>query len=457
MTFYNSAVGSKLPNGVFNPESVELLSTDFRSAVDLTAVSRASDSQFTTSPTGIDGASGYDMSEWFKAYFGTKTQFYIQQLLAGTAVGADVPAKIADALNHIESKIQSTSLSYDPNARELYTILKKRDTSGNPQAPLLIQRRRDDWGTTNLIPVAPIPSLYWRYDCILDPGLGSFIPGSYMAISEEKGGDLPQTYLDQGPNATTGIGSFRFKLVAYQDSANSVLLGASCDNVANILDVVSYPENYNAQTGFYYAPFTLSSRQLNVGDIVRGKTSLTLGTVSWLRLHPGAAWTSGVGKGGLVITNSGDLFTNGEVLQVQVAGVWTDVCTVAKFWNGLESEYLTDDYKKYHYADMVSVPLGVPLRFEFNIVVPPSRTDLTTGLTQCVVTNLSTGERIVVCDFRGGIQLGAAGDPRLSRVYISNPYSNLNNETGVSDHTTIGLAHRLTNLRVRTIAPYRMT
>lgn len=456
MTLYTSAVASKFPNGLkTNSNAIKLLATDFRSGVYLDTVQMlgpaGSYTQGRSYLRGTDSKTGYTMDTALQGYMGSQVELFVQQLLAST----DHVADSTELATNFTVALQTTGLSLDPAAKELYIKLLKRNVDpavyGNPLAPFLAQRNRDDFATTNAIPIKPIPSIYWKFDCTLDPNLANLLSNSadYMDLVSVKDGDLNTL----AGSASPGVGTYRFSALIQKNASGQLYIACRCDNVANGIGIV--PTGYGSETGFYFAPFTLSSQQINVGDTVRGRSSLTTGTIGFVRLHPGYTWGSN-GKGVLVINNNGAAFNNGEVLQVQVAGVWTDACTVANFWNGYESQQLSIDEQKYLYnaGAVNNVPLGIPLRFELRIVRPiGGRTDITTGVTQLVMTNLITNERVVLCDFRGGIQMGA-GNPPLARIFFMTPYTSYNSTAfGGGDHTT-NVAQRFTNFEVWTDAPW---
>lgn len=458
MTVYANVVASKFPNGLkINSRAVKLLATDFRSGVYLDTVqmlgSAGAYTQGWSYLRGTDSKTGYTMDTALQGYMGSQVKFIVQQLLARS----DSVVDSTELATNFTVALQTTGLSLDPAAKELYIKLLKRNVDpvsyGNPLAPFMAQRYRDDFATANAIPVPDLPSIYWSFDCKLDSNIVNLLSNEsdYVDLGSIKDGDLDNL----SGSASPGVGTYRFSALIQKNASGQLYISSQCDNVANGIGIV--PTGYGAETGFYFAPFTLSSRQINVGDTVRGKTSLTTGVVKFVRLHQNHVWGAN-GKGVLVVTNDGALFTNGEVLQVQVAGVWTDACTIANFWNGYESQQLSVGEQKYLYnaAAINNVPLETPLRFEFRIVRPGGgRTDITTGITQAVMTNLRTNERTVLCDFRGGIQMGA-GNPPISRIFFMTPYTSYNSTAyGGGDHT-INVAHRFTNFEVWTDAPYRM-
>lgn len=429
--------------------------TDFRSAVALDApLLLGSDGgtppkyvQAYTYVKGVDGQSGFDVETAMRSYLGSKTDFLIQSLPTVRVLDA------ADLATHMTAELAATTLSDDPAARELKLTLIKRDAttlSANPQIDPMFIRRRDDFATTNAIPIPQIPSIYYKYDFILDPNLASIqtSPEPYLVLADNKMGDLRSSY----PSGafSTSVGSGRFSMIVSKKTTGELFISSRWDNIAGAIGI--YPTGSNPKTGFYFAPFTLGKRSMSVGDVLRGATSLTQATVQFVDLRLGS-YAGSDGKGVLILTNSGDVFTDGEVLQVESSpGVWSDCGTVAKFWNGLESKALTNPEEKYLYAEACvgTVPLGEPLTLEVRHVIPQSRTDIVTGITQAVLTRKNTGERITLCDFRGGIQAGALEDP-FTRFMPCLNYTNYNQ--GAS---SINIVQRFTNFEVWTDAPYTL-
>lgn len=439
-----------------NNQAKLLLKTDFRSAVTLGAVQKfgpaGAYTQARLYPSGTDSAYGNAIDTALQSYFGSQCQLFIQDIPPGTFVDdADL------ALNYT-TQIQATTISSDPNARELMLKLIKRNAAGQPQSTLQALRLRNDYATTNAIPFPDLPSLYWKVDCILDPNLTNILTddsvpdAGYMgAFGEIKGGQIANPY----PNGSvsSSVGSWRFSTLIKKNPSGQIYIGCMYDNVANGIGII--PTGTNPQSGFYFAPFTTSAKQISLNDTVKGESSGIIGKVSFVDLRTGT-WTGG-GKGVVVITGATGAFQDGEKLQVQVAGVWTNACTVAKFWNGYESQQLSVDEQKYRYmaGGAGKVVLNTPLRFEYYIKRPiGGRTDLTTGVTQVVMTNLSTGERTTLCDFRGGIQAGALNDT-MGRIFFAVAYTNLNYSAYPGD-PSINVAHKFTNLEVWTDAPYQL-
>lgn len=438
-----------------NGTSRLLLKTDFRDAVTLSSpLLLGSDGgsppkyvQAYTYITGVDGRTGFDLATALHGYLGSKTDHLIQSLPTVRVLDA------ADLATHMTAELATTTLSSDTEARELRLTVIKRDAttlSANPQIDPTFIRRRDDFATTNAIPIPQIPSIYYKYDFILDPNLATIqtSPEPYLVLTDNKTGDLRASY----PSGafSTAVGSGRFSMIVSKKTTGELFISSRWDNIAGAVGI--YPTGSNPKTGFYFAPFTLGKRSMSAGDVVRGATSLKQATIQFVALRLGS-YAGLNGKGVLILTNSGDVFTDGEVLQIQTSpGVWSDCCTVAKFWNGLESKSLTNPEEKYLYneACVGAVPLGEPLTLEVRHVTPQSRTDIVTGITQAVLTRKNTGERITLCDFRGGIQAGALEDP-FTRLMPCLNYTNYNQ--GAS---SINIVQRFTNFEVWTDAPYTL-
>lgn len=440
-----------------NNQARLLLKTDFRSAVTLGAVQKLGPAGAYTQarlyPSGADSAYGNAIDTALNSYFGSQCQLFIQDIPPGTFTDdADI------ALNYT-TQIQATTISSDPNARELLLKLIKRNGAGQPQSDLQALRLRDDWTTTNVIPFPDLPSLYWKMDCILDPNLTNILAddavpdaGYFGGLGAIKGGQIGNPY--PSGSVSSSVGSWRFSTLIQKNPSGQLYVACMYDNVANGIGVI--PTGANPQAGFYFAPFTASTKQISLGDTVKGGSSGVTGTIGFVDLRANT-WTGGSGKGVVVITGANGAFQDGEKLQVQIAGVWTNACTVAKFWSGYESQQLSVKEQKYLYnaGGAGKIVLDTPLRFEYYIKRPiGGRTDLTTGITQVVMTNLSTGERTTLCDFRGGIQAGALNDT-MARIFFALAYTNLNYSAYPGD-PSINAAHKITNLEVWTDAPYQL-
>lgn len=401
-----------------------------------------------------DTGTGYGFSS-LTSYFGSKTLFFIQQLPAAHITGDVDNATSGQAATTLATlmtvAIQATSMTVDPGGKELAITQIQRNGSSNPQAPLLVQRYRDDYGTTNSIPIPHTDTVAWEFDCILDSNINNLAADGahYCVVTEMKTGDLRGTY----PSGayTPSVGSYRVGVIIVKGTGGGLYYASYLDNVSGAFGV--YPNGSNPQSGFFFAPFTSSTKQIALGATVKGGSSGVTGTASFVELRSGA-WTASNGKGVVVITGANGTFTPGEKLQVQIAGAWTDAVTVAKYYAGLEDQNLALLENKYRYNATAegTVELNTPLRFQVRLKLPTSRTDLTTGVTQVSVTNLSTKVRTVLCDFQGGIQCGALEDP-LTRIFIMNPYSNLNDSAYPGD-PSIGITHKFTNVKIWSDFPY---
>lgn len=60
------------------------------------------------------------------------------------------------------------------------------------------------------------------------------------------------------------------------------------------------------------------------------------------------------------------------------------------------------------------------------------------------MTNLSTGEKLTLCNFLGGIQAGSQDDP-ITRFLPIEPYTSINNGS-----IPVNIAHRITDLEFLT-------
>jgi len=388
---------------------------------------------------------GYDMQSSLTAFFGSQTSFFIQQLpnpALTESAKADAEAKL-DTL--MEAKIQATKIPAEQSdARELYIRLIQRNSASLPiQSPLQVLRRRDDYATTNAIPIPALPSIAWKFKCTLDTGLNGLLSDNadYMILSEFKSGDLRASW--PAGAYSSSIGSYRF-IVRILKGLSGLYFSTVCDNVAGSAGI--YPTGTNAKSGFIFCPFTLGTSAISVGNMVKGKTSGAVARVDFVELRV-STW-GGTGKGVLIlreIKGQNFTFTNGEILQVSSNnGVnFTDSCTVAEFWSGQESRNLSNPEDKYRLNNTVggSVPLGVPLQFKFRVVEPiGGRTDIVNGITQGVMTNLATGEKLTLCNFIGGIQAGSQDDP-IVRFLPIEPYTSINNGS-----LPVNIAHRITDL-----------
>lgn len=399
-----------------------------------------------------DTGTGYGFSS-LTSYFGAKTLFYIQQLPVAHITGDVDNATSGQAATTLATlmtvAIQDTSMTVDAGGKELALTQIQRNGSGNPQSPLLVQRYRDDY-PINTIPIPHTDTIAWEFDCTLDSDINNLTADDshYCVISEMKTGDLRSTY--PSGSYSSSVGSYRFGIII-KKGASGLYYSTYLDNVANAVGV--YPAGYNPQSGFFFAPFTLSEKQISTGDTVKGGTSGATGIASYVELRSGT-WTGRDGKGIVVITGANGTFQNGEKLQAKIAGVWTDAVTVATYHTGFEGANLDLVENKYRINNTSggSVDLNTTLHFQIRLRLPSRRTDITTGLAQVAVTNISTKARTTLCDFRGGIQCGAMEDP-LTRLMIINPYTNLN-DTSYPGDPTIGLTHKITNLKIWSDFPY---
>lgn len=418
-----------------------LFSTKFESPIAVTGPVRADGTHINYGYTGFDLAA-------VQTYFGSQVVDITSPCVPAASV-ADLAAW--NALCSID--IQATTLSTDPAARELYLLQTARNAKNSQQLPLLMTRYRNDFNTTNAQKLAELPSLYWKFDCVLDADLSNLLAGDlrYDTISELKWGDqlnaLPSGY------HTPNVGSFRLTSIIRKNAGGQLYIMTSTDNGANAVGI--YPPGSDAYTDFCWCPFTTSKRQLNVGDTVKGFESGAIATVGWVNLIT-ATWATN-GKGGLVLLNQTAPFKDGEILQVQVGGVWTETVTVPNFWNGLESVNLFNNEQKYNYsvAATDAIPLGTPVRFEY-LVIPPAggRKDLVTGRIQAVMTDLTTNTRTTLCNFQGGIMAGALAGDVISRLFLTTEYTTYDLDAYVSGNQTVGIGRRISNIEVWENAPY---
>ena len=422
-----------------------LLSTDFRSAVSLGSPVRINSTQYRWNPTGVDAGSGFNIATAFNEVWGNQTYCFIQALPAAAVTDG------ADLLTNMTATIQDTTISSDPSAKELaLRLIKRNDSPGytnNPQVAFQYFRQPQDYPTNTVLP-SPVDELYWSIDQQIDTNLSalSTVAGNYNVIGEWKSGGCRVSY----PSGvySSSLGSYRMIVLLQKDSGGNFTIVTSLDNDANGYGVV--PTGENAKTGFYFAPFTTALRQVSVGDVVKGKTSGTIGTVQFSDLRAGA-WNS-AGKGVLVITNSGDAFNQSEILQIQAAGVWADAVTLNGCFNGFENRRLSNFEEKYRHTvySLGTSPLGGKYRFEFYFKRPVGgRTDITTGITKVWMTDLQTGVRTMVAEFLGGIQHGAIEDP-LTRFIPFTCYTGLVN----SGSSSIDITTKVTNFRVYNTYPF---
>lgn len=437
---------SDILNKISAPQPKLLLKTNFNTGVSLaTPIPLGGAGNYTVNVTyvnGTDANSGYDVQNSFKAYLGTQTFFMIQQLPGAAVTDGDAATANATFATLFTSQLQSTTIPTAAGGRELLLKLIQRNGTSlsiSPQCDLLLQRYRDDFATTNAIPVTNINSIAWKFHCILDTNLTNLSADApdYMDLIEYKSGDMRSTY--PAGAFSPGFGSCRFSVLILK-GANGLYFSSRYDNVAGTVGV--YPANYNSKTGFVFTFFTLGEHAISNGDQIRGKNSLVTATAAIVDLRVGA-WT-GAGKGAITMTNVSGTFTDGEKLQVWTGSAWVDACTCANYWSGQESVNLALNEQKYILQETPggSVPLGVPLEFAVRIVRPKSRTDITSGITQVVMTNLNTGVKTVICNMIGGIQMGSGEDP-ISRIFIAPAYSNYNRP-----NAPINLSHKITNVEV---------
>jgi len=433
---YYSARGATTPKRLF--------ATKFESPIAVTGPVRADGTHINY------GYAGFDLAA-VQTYFGSQVVDITSPCVPAASV-ADLAAW--NALCSIN--IQATTLSADPNARELYLLQTARNAKNSQQLPLVMTRYRNDWGNgsgPNITKLAELPSLYWKFDCILDADLVNLAAGDlrYDTISELKWGDQLNAY----PSGyhTPNVGSFRLTSIIRKNAGGQLYIMTSTDNGGNAVGI--YPPGANAYSDFCWCPFTTSKRQLNVGDIVKGFESGAIATVGWINLIT-ATWATN-GKGGLVLLNQTAPFKDGEILQVQVGGVWTETVTVPNFWNGLESVNLFNNEQKYNYsvAAVNAVPLGTPVRFEY-LVIPPigGRKDLVTGKIQVVMTDLVTQARTVLANFQGGIMTGALAGDVITRLFLTNEYTTYDLDAYTSGNQTVGIGRNISNIEVWENAPY---
>lgn len=422
-----------------------LLSTDFRSAVSLGSPVLINSTQYRWNPTGVDAGSGFNIATAFNEVWGNQTYCFIQALPAAAVTDS------ADLLTNMTATIQATTISSDPSAKELALhLIKRNDSPGytvNPQISFQYFRQPADYPTNTVLPSA-VDELYWSVEHLIDSKLSalSTTSGNYFTVSEWKTGGCRVSYPSGAYSSS--LGSYRMIVLLQKDSGGNFFISTALDNDANGWGTV--PTGQNAKTGFYFAPFTTSSRQISVGDTVKGKTSGTTGTVQFSELRTGA-WGSS-GKGVLVITNGGDAFNQSEVLQIQVAGVWTDAATLNGCFNGFESRRLSNPEDKYRYTTYAlgTSPLGGKYRFEFYFKRPVGgRTDITTGITRVWMTDLQTNVRTMIAEFIGGIQHGAIEDP-LTRFIPFTCYTGLVN----SGSSSIDITTKVTDFRVYNTYPF---
>lgn len=393
---------------------------------------------------GTDSTYNYNCLTDLKNFFGSQSIFIIQELPAANLTDANATDAATTLATQFDIQIRDTTISVISGGKELLLRNIQRNGASNSQASCQIIRFRDNATT----PIPKIPSIAYRFDCILDPDINNITTSNYVMFTEDKGGDLRSSYPSGG--FSTSIGSHRFNILIMK-AAGGLYFSSRIDNNGGAVGI--YPVDDNPKQGFYFAPFISSSKQIDVGMSVRGLSSGAVGTVSFSELRV-ATWTGGSGKGVLVITDTiGTFNMAGEVLQIQVGGVWTNACTATNLWTGLENKNLTNPEDKYRYNDTApgTVPLNTPIRIEVRRILPASRDDITTGITQAVMTNLSTGERLTLCDFRGGIQLGALEDP-ITRFISVNAYTDYN-LTAYPGDKTIEIQHSITNLEYWTDFP----
>lgn len=393
---------------------------------------------------GTDSTYNYNCLTDLKAFFDSQSIFIIQQLPVAHLTDYTAGQAATTLATQFDVQIRNTTIPVVAGGKELLIRNIQRNGNGNPQASCQIIRFRDNAST----PIPKIPSIAYRFDCILDSDINNITTSNYVMLTEDKTGDTRSSYPSGG--FSSSFGSCRFNILIMK-VAGGLYFSSRIDNNAGSVGV--YPVDYNPKQGFYFAPFVSSSRQIDVGMVVRGATSGAMGTVSFSELRVNT-WTGGSGKGVLVITAATGSFTMaGEVLQIQVGGVWTTACTATNLWTGLENKNLTNPEDKYRYNDTApgTVPLNTPIRIEVRRILPASRDDITTGITQAVMTNLSTGARLTLCDFRGGIQLGALEDP-ITRFISVNAYTDYN-LTAYPGDKTIEIQHSITNLEYWTDFP----
>ena len=449
MTYYTSALASLFAPAISGlPESELVFKTNFGPGVylDPPSINAGAGGTWPHAYVYLRGQDsyGFDMQAGLTAFFGSQTSFLIQQLPNPALTGTQAEAE-AQLATLMEAKIQATEIPAErADARELYIRLIKRNDTGQPiQSPLQVLRRRDDQATTNAIPIPALPSLAWRFKCILDPNLIN-LADQYMILTEFKTGDLRGSWPSGG--FSVSIGSYRF-IVQILSGVSGLYFRTVCDNISGSSFI--YPAGYNAKTGFIFCPFTLGASAINVGNMVKGATSGAVAEVKFVNMRV-RSWGD-TGKGVLVlnqITGQNFSFTDGEYLNVSSNNgtTWINsACYIPKFWSGQESSQLSNPEDKYLLHDTAggSVPLGVHLQFEFRYVKPiGGRTDIVTGITQGVMTNLDTGETLTLCDFRGGIQTGSQEDP-ITRFFPINPYSSIN-----PGQYEVNVAHRITDLEI---------
>ncbi|MBL8500313.1 MAG: hypothetical protein JNL77_06995 [Nitrosomonas sp.] len=392
----------------------------------------------------------FNLQTAIKAHFGPQTQFIIQQLPMVNLAEYDITSATAKLESMFDAAIQPTTIPADrpDTARELYLRLIQRNPAfplTTPiQEPLQILRRRDDYATTNAIPIPELPSIAWRFKCELDPNLNNLQANDsdYMIFTEFKKGDL-RTALPSGPFSSS-VGSYRF-VVRILKGSSGLYFSTVLDNVAG--SYLIYPVDYNPQPGFIFCPYNTGLFPISVGNMVKGVSSNAVAEVKFSEKRVG---TIGLNAKGVLVLNEikGQPFNFNSTENLQVSSnngvTWSNACTVPNFWSGHESRQLSIPEEKYRLFNTPggSVPLGVPLQIEVRCVTPlGGRTDITTGITQAMMTNLRTGEKTVLCNFIGGIQTGAIAGDVTTRILPIEPYSSINTGSLI-----MNVAHRITDL-----------
>ncbi|MBL8500324.1 MAG: hypothetical protein JNL77_07050 [Nitrosomonas sp.] len=386
------------------------------------------------------------MQAGLSAFFGSQTLFLIQQLPNPALTGSKSAAE-AQLASMMTAEIRSTTIPPEKSdARELYINLVQRNNVANPiQSPLQILRRRDDWLTTNAIPIPEIPSFAVRCKIVIDPNTINLLPNNddYSIVFEFKTGDLRSTW-PSGPFSSS-IGSYRFATRILKGSSG-LYFSTVGDNIAGSYGI--YPPGENPQPGFIFCPFNSGAFPVNVGNIVRGETSNAVAEVRFSEMRI-RSWGD-TGKGVLILNEIKGQpfnFTDGEVLKVSSNNglTWVTACTVPNFWSGQESKQLSVIEEKYRVNNTPggSVPLGIPLQLEYRFVTPVGgRSDIETGISQGVMTNLITKEKLILCNFVGGLQIGSQRDP-LTRLFPAEPYTSIN-----SGSLPVGISHRISDLEI---------
>lgn len=374
--------------------------------------------------SGTDSLTGYQIPNALYSYMNNATAIIMQEL-------PDI--QIANDANYATNMaarttttLAASTISSVAGAQDIIFDQKVRN-SGNPQTPFMIKRNRSGG-----VAIADMPSIYYKFTCKLDSNIQTALTGndsSYQVITEFKAGDYGAAY---------SVGDYRFNIIIRKNASNQLYFAAYGDNVANGVGVI--PVGTVVGSGLIFCLFNPSTAQINVGDTVTGATSGATAYVAQANLIAGT-WASS-GKGNLLLTNNNGIsFINGEPLKV--GGI--SKATGQKFYTGFEDQNLDNNEQKYFFNTTApgSVPLGVPVTFEVYVKRPANRQDITTGITQAVMSY--NGTRLTLCNQVGGIQMGAVNLP-ITRIMIMNQYSS----------GTLPLQQQFTELEIWNTAPITM-